>query len=348
MLENTKQNSESDVHNNYVQKIFGCPKSSYSEDKKYDISVLICSYNPKLQKILMTISSALIQKNVKIQVVICDDGSKNFPLMEIQNFFNKFNFKDYVLCLSRENHGTVKNIINGIEECKGEYVKDISPGDYLNGEDVLFKWFNLLKNSNADFSICDAIYYCEKNGEYRTVCHRSNPQANSNYFHNQWFYDYLILDDIALGACMLCKTSVMKEYLLLIEDKVKFTEDNIFRIMAADKVSMVYFHNDAVLYEYGTGISTSNNTVWNKRIKDDFKETDKIISGRVVKTDKFGKEFIKKLKACDGIKGKIYKTFFIKGYFFNRIKTKLFARYTDLTMDKEYLNKIKTLINKYK
>ena len=46
-------------------------------ENKYDISVIIVTYNPKWEKLRTTILSILFQKNINIEIIVSDDGSKN-------------------------------------------------------------------------------------------------------------------------------------------------------------------------------------------------------------------------------------------------------------------------------
>lgn len=43
--------------------------------REYEVSVVVASYNPQIEKLLFTIKSIVNQKNVDIQIVITDDGS---------------------------------------------------------------------------------------------------------------------------------------------------------------------------------------------------------------------------------------------------------------------------------
>ena len=51
-------------------------------NQDYEITVIVCTYNPDLQKLISTLKSVVLQKGVKIQVIVTDDGSSN-------NYFNE-------------------------------------------------------------------------------------------------------------------------------------------------------------------------------------------------------------------------------------------------------------------
>lgn len=330
----------------YIQKIIGGGYQECLQEASYNVSVLVAVYEADVEKLLITIASILVQKEISKQIVICDDGSDSFPLNETIKFFELQNFTDYVFCLSKENRGIVQNVLNGIEECRGEYFKLISPGDYLHNENTLSEWYKLIKYKNADLSISNAIYYKKQaDGRLGVIRHKNHPQINKRYYQNKWYYNYLIFDDISLGACVLSKTDVTKKYLLLIKGNVKFAEDNIYRIMAADKKSMEYFENDSLLYEYGTGISTGGNDMWAKRIKDDWNATNEIILERFDKSENFEKSFEKVIKSRSkkGIEAKLYKLLSIRGFFGNWLRLKLKTKYTNLQINMQYFEKIKEL-----
>ena len=62
------------------------------EGYKYPVSVLVCDYNPKLKDIIITLRSVLLQKGIKFQIVISDDGSKVNYFEAIRQYFEKMNF----------------------------------------------------------------------------------------------------------------------------------------------------------------------------------------------------------------------------------------------------------------
>lgn len=255
-------------------------KGGYCEESKldnYQISLLVLTYNPDYRKLLATIKSGLIQENVELQIVVADDGSEYFDPIQIVEFFEQNDFHSYVITSLKSNGGTVKNLVNGLQYCKGEYTKLISPGDLLNGSDCLNSWIECIKMNNAVVSFSDCIHYYFEGETVKTVRVKADPQCVKNYYKNTWAYDYIVFDDVVTGACTLAKTDAMIKYCNYIDGKVIFTEDNIYRLMAYKDETACYFSRDAVLYEHGIGISTSGNEKWLKRIFDDYVAADSIM-----------------------------------------------------------------------
>ena len=118
------------------------------------------------------------------------------------------------------------------------------------------------------------------------------PYVDCNFEKCRW--NYLVLDDIAMGATMLCKTKTEYEYCKKILNKVKYAEDNIWRIMMFDGIKAGYYPQITMLYEYGSGVSTSGNIEWKKRLENDWKMTDELIfNSSVDRLDSFQKKIIK-------------------------------------------------------
>ena len=70
----------------------------------YDVSALILTYNPNFEKLIYTLNSFMLQKNIKLQIVIADDGSNKDYFNEIRQYFKERDFGDYKLmcCLKYE------------------------------------------------------------------------------------------------------------------------------------------------------------------------------------------------------------------------------------------------------
>lgn len=309
---------------------------------QFDVTVLVATYNPDLSKTKKTLESILLQKNVSIQIVIVDDGSRSFHREDIEDYFRKKNFWNYNIIANSLNQGTVKNIMSGIASCKGEYIKLISPGDCLCDDEVLYLWVAHMRKTGSLWSFGNAIYYKNKNEIFEIVEEYAHPQNIVSY--NKWrakkkARNYLLFKDIALGAATLCKNEVLKKYIKEIDGAVCFAEDNIYRIMMYDGVACSYYSENVILYEFGTGISTSGNDEWGKKIVKDWQSTNQILAGRDDKQNlKRDFECIETVYNNKIIK--LYNCMFVKGYIVSKLRIKLKKRYTNSNVDNVFLKKI--------
>lgn len=293
---------------------------------KYDVTVLIVTYNSEYKKLQKTIDSILEQIDIYYQIVIADDGSEcdNFDL--VKKYFDDRNFTDYVLVSNKDNQGTVKNIVSGLDRANGIYLKTISPGDYLDNELVLTTWINELKNSKRKWSFSNAVFYKSQNGQTFEVAGKHNPIMLSPYKREnikECIWNYVVLGDGALGAATLSETKVFSDYLEKIKDRVIYAEDMVFRLMMFEGITPYYYNNKAIWYEYGDGISTNNNDKWKMRLQNDLKETDNQIIGCLNVADNYQRKIIKELSYKEENKLKnIVHNIFLHG----KIKKALLAR----------------------
>lgn len=286
-------------------ELMGSASEDLKENKKnsYEVSVIIVTYNPVWEKLIATLKSIIIQRNILLQVVISDDGSRENYFRELKDYFDKISFQNYIMISNSENQGTVINVLRGVQAATGKYVKTISPGDCLTDENVLSSWVEELVIKNIDWSFSDAIYYKIEKGNIDIVQEKAYPANIRPYVRNKTEkcrWNYCVLDDIALGAAIMVKKQVIEKYLRRIVGKVRYAEDNIWRLMMFDGLIGSYFPHPAVYYELGSGISTCGNDLWGKRLEEDWNAaTEEMVSG-VWKNDVFQMKAncaLKKLKS---------------------------------------------------
>lgn len=293
----------------------------------YQISVIIASYNPDIYKLKRTIYSVVKQKSISLQLIITDDGSTNNFFTEAEQFLKELNFRDYELIPDKVNHGTVNNIYKALKYVKGEYIKLISPGDYLYLPDTLSKWFKYVKDNNYDLSFGDAVYYIEVDNNMQYVRDITHPEIMRIYKTKQdddvirkYYVGY---EDITLGAATLCRTICMNQYMDEIVGKVIYSEDSIYRIMHADGIVQGYCNFPVIWYEANTGISRVQSQKWGMRIFNDFIITDQIIVNRPAK-DKIEYKIQKMLKQPRGsIRRKFKKSLYFPGAILYIIERKI-------------------------
>ncbi|WP_286064947.1 glycosyltransferase family 2 protein [Faecalibaculum rodentium] len=244
---------------------------------KYDVTVLILTYKPSLESLLLTLKSCIEQVGITKEVIIADDGSEYFPRQKIVDLFKKYGFADYRLVENSKNSGTVLNISSGLNLATGKYVKMISPGDYFVGTNVLSDWVTDIIKRGSKLSYSKAIYY---NLKKDIVSHRMHPQQNYLGKPIDSIIKYLIQDDIVLGATTLVCRSVLMKYISEISGKVIYAEDNIYRMMLFDGLDISYYPKNTIYYEYGEGVSTSQSEIWAKRLDNDWNETNKLLLKR--------------------------------------------------------------------
>lgn len=247
---------------------------------KFDVSFVVLTYNPNITKLILTIKSILIQKMLKYEIIISDDGSKHFPRQELEVFFYDNKFKNFTILENQMNEGTVINFFRGVNQATGQYIKGISPGDYISDEFAIFNWLKELRKHNADWSFAKYMAYSsnENNSIYFLNAY-SHPQDENCYILNNStaVWNYVVSNDSAVGATTICKKETLIKYLKIILYKVIYTEDLIFKLMMLDNINYLFYPNITMLYEFGSGISTGKRKKWYRLITKDFIECNNII-----------------------------------------------------------------------
>lgn len=234
---------------------------------KYNISVIVATYNSDFNKLISTLFSIVIQKNINFEIIITDDGSENDYFANILNYFERNNFSNFKLFKNKINVGTVNNGYNAILMADGEYIFGISPGDMLYDENTLAKLYSFAVNKKAEVCFGDAVYYSRINEQVKVLNEINNAPLRGDVFDEKtsmkaqkigFFYGNYIL-----GVAFLRKRSIAIKYIGEIKDICKYVEDNTSTaFILADNIRIYHFKDNIVWYEYGSGISTSNNKKW--------------------------------------------------------------------------------------
>ncbi len=308
-----------------------------------EVTVLIASYNPRIEKLKTCLKSIILQRDISTQIVITDDGSRDNQFDKVEAFLKKHGYTNYKLVANAENRGTVKNMISGLPYCTGDFIKPISPDDYLYGEYALRRMVSYAYKQQADAVMCGAVYYCDDDG-FKLLSSKALPQYPEVYNKSSLIKKYYCLfEDRGLGVSFLIRAEKYYEYMRMIEDKVIYAEDTAYKIMVACDCRIDYLSENCILYEYGHGVSTSGDSEWERRIAADYRAADEIIYERA--TDKTFIEKYRAIKESDEKKTIILK---LKKYikvpefvpFVVRLKLQKNPRMTSTEYKGEYLEKL--------
>lgn len=236
---------------------------------EYDISIIVATYNPDIDKLIRTLRSCVSQQDIRVEMIITDDGSREFPKAAVDEFFHSVGFENYGYAINEINNGTVINLIDGLAVSSGEFVKFISPGDLLSDDRILADWLTFVKQKKASWSFGDVKFY---NGD-KVFDKQMRPIVIKPYIWGMKGLcrkNYVLNDDLCIGAATLIRSDLMMTYLKRIEGKIKYGEDNVFRMMMLEGICAEYFPKQVIDYEYGEGISTAENSGLNPRLQADW------------------------------------------------------------------------------
>ena len=257
----------------------------------YDISVVVGTYNPNWEKLKATLLSIVEQKNLKLQIVVSDDGSANPLHTEIIDFFNHIGFCDYKLVAGAINEGTVCQYYRGFCAADAEYIKPFSPGDLLYNDVILSEWIAFAKENNADISFGDLVCYNRKGGSLNIIHHINFPWNLSIYkkdvSYRDWVINYVCLENVIYGCSKIAKKSIFLHYIKFLLHRVIYAEDYFIRLAVLDQRKILYYPNKVIWYEFADGgISSSGDKKWRELIRKDDIAMDEICLEKWNKPDK--------------------------------------------------------------
>lgn len=264
----------------------------------FDVSVIMATYNPVWEKCVFTLDSVVGQKNINLELIVVDDGSVDNLFGKFIAYFEYIGFSNYSLIEHKENQGTVKNYYDGLLAAKGKYIKLISPGDALFNDNTLASWMSFLYESGRFWSFSDAVYYemvdCGLKISRTPVAPRIiDCYEKGNNQACRW--NYVVLEDLPLGAAILCERVIFLKYLSSLIDRVIFSEDLSYMLMMYDEELPAYYSKSCLIYEFGCGVSTSTNEKWRKRFLNDLKNAEMLIVDKPDK-DEYQKKMSNALK----------------------------------------------------
>lgn len=230
------------------------------------VSVIVALYHPDYKKLSNTLHSILNQKEVALEIILADDGSKDPNMKEwIESFFITNNYEKYIVVQHQYNQGTIKNVVSAINKCRGKYVYLTSPGDLLFDDYVLTDFLKKGEESECSIIFGDAVSY-SYDGEsihfYPEWRRPKKPQIYNGQNDKLALTAYLFGNQILGAACFL-KREIALKYFRESENCAKYMEDTVgYTLALINGEKIRYYKRNMIWYENGSGVSTSNDSKW--------------------------------------------------------------------------------------
>ena len=123
------------------------------------VSIIIPVYNGE-NYIIEAINSALAQTYNNIEVIVVDDGSKDYTEKICKSYKNKIKY------IYKENGGVASALNLGIKKAKGEYISWLSHDDLYDKNKIKIE-MDAIKKNNYRMTIVTCNYdFIDKNGKY--------------------------------------------------------------------------------------------------------------------------------------------------------------------------------------
>ena len=228
-------------------------------------SVLLCVYNSDPDAVVYTLDSIVSQDIGGFEVIICDDGSKDPRRQFYIDYFAERGFKDYKLSLLEKNGGTVRNIIAGLSVAEGKYIKTIGPGDALADSKVLRTVYETMEKDRSVVSYGPMrVFVFDEAGSRVFRDEIKVPGMGGIYAQTEktglakrCMVSY---GDGISGAQVFFEADYCRRLMEEVSRTVVYMEDIGIYIPMLEGERFSYIQSPVVLYEGGSGISTSGNS----------------------------------------------------------------------------------------
>lgn len=223
------------------------------------ITVITLCY--RSQHIFETIDSVLEQSYPNIQYIICDDGTPDFSINQIQDYIvtrPHDNLVDLQILTQPENVGTVKNINTAISHVSGEYIIYLSADDLFMDSEVVSDWVTFFQKKQCKIATAyravydeDLKYFHENlpTTEQAEIIKKGTPKE---------LFEALTKYNFILGCTTVVTSSLFRKYGNY-DETYQLIEDYPFNLrLLRENVSIDFMNRITVKYRAGGASSPIN------------------------------------------------------------------------------------------
>ena len=133
----------------------------YLQEKKPLVSVLLASYYSG-ESLFQAVKSVLAQDYENLELLICDDGTEDFPEERLHELLRTDSVISYTLLHQQINVGTVRNLNRGLEQAKGTWIMPMAADDVLAETNAISSMMTQVTSSGKRW-IIPKTALCDKN-----------------------------------------------------------------------------------------------------------------------------------------------------------------------------------------
>jgi len=200
------------------------------------VSIIIPCYNAE-PFIVETLSSIISQENVRIQIIVIDDGSTDNTMSLVKSFDStKINY------FHQLNKGVSSARNSGIEKATGDYIIFFDADDIMPQNFISSRLNRLMENDSIDF-ISGEVKKFNANG----FIGESIKGPDSNNLENQ-----ILMYDAEIAACpanIMLKHDFLKKNNIKFNEQLSSTADRYF-LLECNWYGKVKFYSDVVPLHY--------------------------------------------------------------------------------------------------
>lgn len=205
--------------------------------EKFDISVIVPVYNAE-KTIRKCLNSLIAQKNVRLEIICINDGSKDNTLNNLEKYECDY---DNIVVVSQQNKGVSKTRNLGIDMAKGNYIMFVDADDFLKEDSLctidLSEQLDLYK---FGYAYSDKNVYQENAFENKKILIDKN-----NY--QKVFVDVMNNINENMVWAQLYKREILED--IRFDTNIFYAEDILFNSYVLRKIKTLQYI-DSIIYFY--------------------------------------------------------------------------------------------------
>lgn len=208
------------------------------------VSIIIPCYNAE-KTLKRCLDSVAKQTYPNLEVLVINDGSKDKSATIVSRYAKKYPF---IQLVNKENGGVSSARNLGLKLITGDYVMFLDSDDNYTKKTAIEKMVNKLEEQNVDCVVCNFTHPV-----FKTFLRGGKYDLTKTSQRMKYFDDFMVF---GMPWNKVTKRELLTE---TYEEKMKFTEDELFNIANLPNVKSVYYLNE-VLHNYYCAPKTEENT----------------------------------------------------------------------------------------
>ena len=214
------------------------------------VSIIVPVY--KVEKYLKRCVDSLINQTLRdIEIILVDDGSPD----NSGEICDSLQEKDCRIKVIHKTNGGLSSARNaGIKIAQGQYIGFVDSDDDV-ALDMYEKMYSVAKRENVDFVMSDYQRICADGRCYLKTLDIASGLYEKNQMRRMIFPNLIMGENIEYGPLLsvwhcLYRTDFLHQNNLYFDEKVRWSEDNIFSAIAGYYCERFYYMKGEGLYHY--------------------------------------------------------------------------------------------------
>lgn len=216
------------------------------------VTVEMLTYN-RFQYIEDALNSVFMQDYPNIELIISDDGSKNFDRRYIERILTKRsnNIKEVKIIHHEQNLGTVRNLNGCIKASSGQFFIGLSSDDIFKDSKVISDVVDYFLRTGALIVTSKRALFNDDINHFEIL----PTDDDIRYLFNGKLYQRLVVGNFISGACTFYSKELFDKYGLF-DEEYRLLEDYPQYLRLAREGIPIHFYDRITIYYRDGGISS--------------------------------------------------------------------------------------------